>query len=119
RISSTPSASSGRAEALSRDRQWPPSPAAVIMTARKTLGKEATAVRRAHAAAGSAICGAWLWLPVVLCLLGAAWLARAPATGKDETLSSGQQLQTGVLALFQQKCVRCHGGKARKAELDL
>src|SRR5262249_61127967 len=54
---------------------------------------------------------------LALTLLGAAAVLRAGA--EETTPAPGARLPADVVSLFQARCVRCHGGKAPKGELDL
>jgi mono/diheme cytochrome c family protein len=46
-------------------------------------------------------------------------VAAGPDPGKSTRPAAALRFETDVLPLFQAKCLRCHGEKVRKAELDL
>src|SRR5438067_2129640 len=63
---------------------------------------------------GAAAC--WLWFGVLIC--SHLCLPVSPAAGRD-TSASEPSFESDIHPLFRAKCLRCHGEKGRKGELDL
>lgn len=70
----------------------------------------------------------WRWQMVPVTLIGAAVIGAsfrldalyaAQQQKQGDTTAQAPRFETDVLPLFQAKCLRCHGEKAKKAELDL
>jgi mono/diheme cytochrome c family protein len=56
---------------------------------------------------------------ILLLLPGLTAAGAAPGQGREPSPAKVPSFQDDVRPLFQAKCVRCHGGKAPKADLDL
>lgn len=60
----------------------------------------------------------WLSAGVMLPVILAGLLISSPAS-EDDAGAAAPDFQRDVLPIFEEKCIRCHGGKRRGGKLDM